>query len=136
MSLETVVTQFGYPGLVFGLLLEGETILVLAAFMVHRGYLDLPLVIVTGFVIAFASDQFFFWTGRIKGSEFLEKRPSWKPKVEKAKSMLGQNTTLLFLGVRFIYGLRTVLPFVIGMSKIEPNWWHSVVVSSLRKQGR
>jgi membrane protein DedA with SNARE-associated domain len=121
MTLETVITQFGYPGLLIGLLLEGETILVLAAFMAHRGYLNLPIVILTGLIVAFASDQFFFWTGRIKGNEFLEKRPSWKPNVEKAKSMLGRNTTLLFLGVRFMYGLRTVLPFVIGMSKFEPK---------------
>jgi len=121
MNLETIVTQFGYPGLVTGLLFEGETVLVLAAFMAHRGYMDLPLVILTGFMVAFASDQFFFWMGRTKGNEFLEKRPAWAPNVEKAKSLLGRNTTLLFLGVRFMYGLRTVLPFVIGMSKVDPK---------------
>ena len=121
MTLETIITQFGYPGLVIGLLFEGETVLVLAAFMAHRGYLDLPLVILTGLIVAFASDQFFFWMGRTKGNGFLEKRPAWAPNVEKAKSLLGRNTTLLFLGVRFMYGLRTVLPFVIGMSKADPK---------------
>ncbi|MCJ7435532.1 MAG: DedA family protein [Anaerolineales bacterium] len=121
MNLETIITQFGYPGLVIGLLFEGETVLVLAAFMAHRGYLDLPLVILTGLIVAFASDQFFFWMGRTKGIQFLEKRPSWTPNVEKAKSLLGRNTTLLFPGVRFMYGLRTVLPFVIGMSKVDPK---------------
>jgi membrane protein DedA with SNARE-associated domain len=121
MTLETIITQFGYPGLVTGLLFEGETVLVLAAFMAHRGYMDLPLVVLTGLVVAFASDQFFFWMGRTKGNEFLEKRPAWAPNVEKAKSLLGRNTTLLFLGVRFMYGLRTVLPFVIGMSKADPK---------------
>jgi membrane protein DedA with SNARE-associated domain len=120
MSLETIVTQFGYPGLVTGLLFEGETVLVLAAFMAHRGYMDLPLIILIALTVAFASDQFFFWMGRTKGSEFLEKRPAWAPGVEKAKSLLlGRNTTLLFLSVRFMYGLRTVLPFVIGMSKAD-----------------
>ena len=72
MTLETVITQFGYSGLVIGLLFEGETILVLAAFMAHRGYLDLPLVILTGLIVAFASDEFFFWMGRTKGNEFLK----------------------------------------------------------------
>ncbi len=65
MSLETIITQFGYPALVVGLLLEGETVLVLGAFMAHRGYLDLPLVICIGWVVAFAADQFFFWLGRL-----------------------------------------------------------------------
>ena len=119
MSLETLITQFGYPALIFGLLLEGETVLVLAAFMAHRGYLSLPLVILLGCLVAFASDQFFFWMGRTQGSQFLEKRPTWKPHVEKARSLLGRNTDLLFLGVRFMYGLRTVLPFVIGMSRLD-----------------
>jgi len=122
MGLEAIVTQFGYPGLVVGLLVEGETVLVLGAFMAHRGYLDLPIVIVTSFLIAFGSDQFFFWMGRTQGSAFLEKRPAWATNIEKARSLLlGRNTTVLFLGVRFMYGLRTVLPFVIGMSKVDPK---------------
>jgi membrane protein DedA with SNARE-associated domain len=121
MSLESIVVQFGYPALVIGLLFEGETMLVLGAFMAHRGYLNLPLVILIGWIVSFASDEFFFWMGRSKGSQFLESRPAWKPHVEKAKSLLGRNTTVLFLGIRFMYGLRTVLPFVIGMSKLDPK---------------
>jgi len=121
MPLETFISQFGYPALIAGLLLEGETVLVLAAFMAHRGYLNLPLVILIGFVVTFASDQFFFWLGRTKGNQFLEKKPAWKPNVEKARSLLGRNTTLLFIGFRFMYGLRTVMPFVFGLSKFDPR---------------
>ena len=121
MSLATIISQFGYPALVLGLLLEGETVLVLAAFMAHRGYLNLPIVILLGCLVSFASDQFFFWMGRVRGSQFLEKRPAWKFHVERAKLLLGRNTVLLFLGVRFMYGLRTVMPFVIGMSEFDPK---------------
>lgn len=102
-----------------GLLLEGETVLVLAAFMAHRGYLALPWVITIGFLVTFCSDQFFFWLGRTKGSQFLERKPSWKPNVERAKALLHRNTTLLFLSFRFMYGFRTVLPFVFGLSKFD-----------------
>jgi membrane protein DedA with SNARE-associated domain len=119
MTLETIVAQFGYPALIIGLVFEGETMLILGAFMAHRGYLDLPLVIFFGGIVAFASDQFFFWMGRTRGNQFLENRPAWKPHVEKAQSLLGRNTNLLFLGVRFMYGLRTVLPFVLGMAKLD-----------------
>ncbi|MEP7134884.1 MAG: DedA family protein [Chloroflexota bacterium] len=121
MNLAAIVTQFGYPALVVGMLLEGETMLVLGSFMAHRGYLNLPVVILIGAIVAFASDQFFFWMGRTKGSQFLESRPAWRPNVEKAKSLLGRNTNLLFLGMRFMYGLRTVMAFVIGMSKFDPK---------------
>lgn len=121
MPLERIISQFGYPALIAGLLLEGETVLVLAAFMAHRGYLNLSLVILIGFLVTFASDQFFFWLGRTKGSQFLERKPSWKQNVDKAKSLLHRNTTLLFLGFRFMYGLRTVLPLVFGLSKFDPK---------------
>jgi len=121
MSLETIISRFGYPALLVGLLLEGETVLLLGAFMAHRGYLSLPVVITMGFLVTFASDQFFFWLGRTKGNQFLENRPAWKPNVEKAKSFLGRNTTVLFIGFRFMYGLRTVMPFVFGLSKFDPK---------------
>lgn len=117
MSLETIIIRFGYPALVIGLLLEGETMLILGAFLAHRGYLSLPLVILIGGLAGFASDQFFFWLGRTQGNQFLVKKPDWKPYVEKARSLLGRNTNLLFLSIRFMYGLRTVMPYVIGMSQ-------------------
>jgi membrane protein DedA with SNARE-associated domain len=119
MTLESFVVQFGYPALAIGMLFEGETMLILGAFMAHRGYLNLPLVILIGGIVAFTSDQFFFWMGRMKGSQILESRPAWGPHVEKAQSLLGRNMNLLSLGVRFMYGLRTVLPFVIGMAKFD-----------------
>ncbi len=117
MSIEHLITQFGYPALILGLLLEGETVVVLAAFLAHRGYFNLPAVILISWLVSFASDQFFFWLGRLKGTQILERRPGWQPQVEKAKAILGRNSDLLFLSVRFVYGLRTVLPFVIGMSR-------------------
>jgi membrane protein DedA with SNARE-associated domain len=82
MTLETIVIQFGYLALVIGLLFEGETMLILGAFMAHRGYLNLSLVILIGCIVPFASDQFFFWMGRMKGSNFLKIDPhgnrTWK----------------------------------------------------------
>ena len=121
MSIEHLITQFGYPALILGLLLEGETVVVLAAFLSHRGYFNLPMVILVAWLVSLASDQFFFWLGRLKGAQILRRRPGWQPRVEKAKSILGRNSDLLFLSVRFVYGLRTVLPFVIGMSEYSPR---------------
>lgn len=121
MSLEHIITQFGYPALVIGLLLEGETALVLGSFMAHRGYLNLSLVLLMGVIVSFASDQFFFWMGRTRGSLFLESRPAWKLPVQKATSLLGRNLEVLSFAIRFMYGLRTVLPFVMGMSRFDPK---------------
>ena len=119
MSFEAFISEFKYPALIVGLLLEGETVMVLAAFMARRGYLELPWVMLIGFAVSFASDQFFFWLGRLQGNQFLEKRPAWRRSLEKAKSLLKQNMTFLFISFRFMYGLRTVLPIAFGISKLS-----------------
>ena len=47
MSLPQLLTDYGYWAVFVGSLLEGETILILAGFAAHRGYLSLPLVMCT-----------------------------------------------------------------------------------------
>ncbi len=120
MSLEHLVTNYGYIGVLIGTFLEGKTILVIAGFMSHRGYLELPLVILAAFTGTLAGDQLYFYIGRIKDKAFLEKRPKWQPKVNRVQNLLVKHQTLLILGFRFIYGVRTVTPFILGMSKVSP----------------
>ena len=60
MSLESFVNQFGYIALILGLVIEGETILVIAAFLAHRGHIELPWVIVISILVELLSNQYFF----------------------------------------------------------------------------
>jgi membrane protein DedA with SNARE-associated domain len=121
MSFEMLVTHLGYPALILGLLFEGETVLVLGAFMARLGHLNLPLVILIGFLVTFASDQFFFWLGRTHGNQLIQQRAAWKSNVDKARPLLHRNTILLFIGYRFMYGFRTVMPFVFGLTRFDPK---------------
>lgn len=123
MNLEPFITSYGYWTLFIGTFFEGETILILGGFAAHRGYLSLPLVIMAAFLGTFVGDQFYFFIGRKKGKAFLVKRPSWEPNIERAQALLERYQTLLILGFRFIYGLRTVTPFVIGMSRVRTNYF-------------
>lgn len=116
MSLESLIIHYGYWLLFFGVMLEGETFLVIGAFLAHRGYLSLPLVMLTAFVSTIAIDQAYFWLGRTKGSRFLSTRPTWQARVEQVKAKLERWQTALVIGFRFIYGMRSITPFVIGMS--------------------
>ena len=47
MTPELLLQKFGYLAVFLGTFLEGETILVMAGFFAERGYLRLPLVVVT-----------------------------------------------------------------------------------------
>jgi len=120
-GLEQLITSYGYWALLVGTFLEGETILVLAGFLAHRGFLSLPLVILVALAGSFAGDQLFFFIGRNRGSAFLKKRPHWQQRVERVNRLLQRHPLLIVLGFRFVYGLRTATPLVIGASAF-PTW--------------
>ena len=67
MSLEELVANYGYLAIVIGTFLEGETILVLGGFAAHRGFLELPWVMLCAFLGSMAGDQTFFYIGRRNG---------------------------------------------------------------------
>jgi membrane protein DedA with SNARE-associated domain len=119
MNLESLITAYGYPALLVGVSLEGETIVIIAGFLAHQGYLRLPMVTLIAFVGAFAADQFFFQVGRRKGVSFLAKRPKWDPRIDRVRRFLVGYQVIAILGYRFMYGLRTITPIVIGASGFD-----------------
>ena len=121
MDLEAIISRYGYAVVLIGTFLEGETILVIAGFLAHRGQLNLPLVILAALAGTMAGDQLFFYLGRWKGTPFLEKRPAWKAGSQRARDLLERHQTWVVLGFRFVYGIRTVTPFLVGVSRIRPG---------------
>ncbi|WP_345985206.1 DedA family protein [Sulfurimonas sp. HSL-1656] len=117
---ETLVMTYGYAMIAAGTFLEGETVLVIGGYLAHAGYLELPWVIVSAFAGSFAGDQLYFFIGRRRGIALLEKRPRWQAKSERVRSLLHRRQNSVIVGFRFLYGLRTVTPFLLGASGISP----------------
>ncbi|MEW6186051.1 MAG: DedA family protein [Thermodesulfobacteriota bacterium] len=120
MSLETLIATYGYAAVAVGTFFEGETILVLGGFAAHRGYLELPWVMLWACLGTLCGDQLYFYLGRIKGTAFLEKRPHWKSRSDRVMALLGKRSFLIMLIFRFLYGLRTVTPFLLGAGGFPP----------------
>lgn len=118
--MAALIATYGYAAVLVGTFLEGETILVLAGFAAHRGYLELPWVILAAAVGSIASDQLFFLVGRKKGVAWIERRPKWQKQAQRAFELVARTETLLILGFRFLYGLRTITPVVLGASGVRP----------------
>lgn len=121
MSLEESILRYGYIALFVGTFLEGETILIVAGFLAHRGYLDLHWTILAAFLGSFSGDQTFYYLGRGQGIAFLKRKPDWQAKAERAFALLHRYQTAIILGFRFVYGIRNVVPFVVGASGIAPG---------------
>lgn len=119
MTLQGLIEHYGYAAILIGTFLEGETILVLAGLAAHQGYLILTGVILAAFLGSLAGDQLFFYLGRNHSQAVLSRRPAWKRKIERVNTLLTRYQTPLILSFRFLYGLRTVTPFVIGMSPVS-----------------
>jgi membrane protein DedA with SNARE-associated domain len=119
VTIEQVVAQYGYLALVVGTSLEGETVLIVAGFAAHQGYLKLAWVILAAFIGSLTGDQLYFLLGRLKGRPFLQSRPAWQVQAHRVEHLLDSHGTWIMLGFRFMYGLRTITPFVIGTSSIS-----------------
>jgi membrane protein DedA with SNARE-associated domain len=118
MTIESLIQTYGYVAIFVGTFLEGETVLILSGLAAHQGYLHLPWVILAAFAGTLFGDQLYFYLGRWHSHAMLAKHPGWQARVNKAQRLLERYRTMVIISFRFMYGLRTVTPFVIGMSRV------------------
>lgn len=116
--LHEFIETWGYLAVFLGSLVEGESVIFAAGFLAHEGYLSLTKIILVSFTGTLIADQVLYQIGRHYGSHFLDRFPSFKPKADKAFYMLKRYDTLFILTFRFIYGIRTISPLIIGASGV------------------
>jgi membrane protein DedA with SNARE-associated domain len=118
MSLAELLDRYGYVAVLLGTFLEGETILVMAGFAAHQGYLHLPGVMLAAFAGSLTGDQLAFFAGRLYGKRIVARYPRLQLGVQRASGLLERRGTWLLLGFRFVYGIRNLVPFTAGLSHL------------------
>jgi len=108
-----------YLGILAGVCLEGEIVIIGSAFAAHEGYLNIFLVVMLGIIATITTDWFYFFLGRLKGRKVLEKRPKLRKHSNKINYYVEKYPTLILLSYRFLYGFRIITPLLIGMSRIR-----------------
>lgn len=116
--LHDLILQYGYIIVFAGCFLEGETVLVIGGIAAKLGYLDLASVMLTATAGSFLGDQLYFLIGRRYGNRLLDRWPRWRVRADRVHRLLHRHDTWFVLGFRFVYGLRTVSPFVLGTAGI------------------
>lgn len=119
--MAALIAQYGYLAILIGCFMEGETVLVVGAIAAKLGYLDIGLVILCGMIGTFLGDNLFFFLGRWYGDKLIRKWPVWRLRARGIKKLLKKYDTWFILGFRFVYGVRSISPFVIGMSGVRPQ---------------
>jgi membrane protein DedA with SNARE-associated domain len=117
--LQHLIENYGYLAVLIGAVLEGETVLIIAGFAAHRGYLDLGGVIAVATLGGFLGDQFFFTLGRARGRQLLARFPAIEKQSARVQALVNRYHTWLIVSVRFLYGLRVAGPVLLGMSEVS-----------------
>jgi membrane protein DedA with SNARE-associated domain len=121
IDLPGLIDTYGYAAVLVGAFLEGETILALAGLAAYREYLDFRIVVVLALVAGFAGDQFYFWLGRRKGQQILQRFPNAQQRADRFDALLARWHAPLIVAIRFMYGFRIVGPVLLGMGRV-PAW--------------
>ena len=119
-----LLARYGYLAVLAGTMLEGETIVLIAGFLAHQGYLSVPLIIVSAVIGSSISDQGLFFLARVKGMKFLERFPKARARVTgMASRMSARPVALTFFALffRFFYGFRNIAPLFLGLSRIPTS---------------
>ena len=122
MDIDRLIAEYGtYTYLIAFIwtFLEGETIVLFSGFAAAQGLLNPVLLLVAAWLGSFAGDQVYFWIGRHFGLGILDRFPRWRYGVESALRWLERYNIGFILSFRFIYGVRNLSSFALGLSAIR-----------------
>ncbi len=120
-SLSTLIEQYGYAAVFIGCFFEGETVLVLAGFAAHLGYLSLPAVAGTAAVAGVPGDEAWFAVGRRYGDRVFDRFPVLRRAELRIRAIVARYGAYAAFGIRFLVGMRIAGPIVMGAGRM-PMW--------------
>lgn len=118
MSIETLIENYGLLAIFLGAAFEGETAAFLGGVVAHRDLLTYWSASLAATAGSFAGDQFWFFAGRYAARWTLVRRLMEKPALARTTRLLEKYPTGFILAFRFLVGLRTISPVVIGTTRI------------------
>jgi len=116
-----IIKDWGYLAVFLGSLVEGESVILVACFMAHLGYLSLAKIMIIAFCGTLFADQALYYIGRYYGQALIQKFHHLHAPANRAFKLLHSWDIWFILSFRFIWGIRTISPVVIGSSGIPPH---------------
>ena len=111
------LVQYGYVILFVWSVMEGELGLVMAGTMVHTGHMDMPTAIFVAGLGGFTGDQIYFWIGRYNRTWIQKYLHRHRRKFALAHLLLKKYGWPVIFFQRYLYGLRTIIPMSIGLTR-------------------
>jgi len=111
-----------YVGLLFFSAVEGDVVFAGAVVLAHLGRLNPTAVFITGSLGAWGGDQFYFYSARGPFVRWLNKFSKIASRQRAVEVRIRHHARKLILSVRFLPGLRIVIPIACayaGISSVE-----------------
>ena len=112
--MEQLLIKYGYALLFGGVLVEGEVVVLLAAFLARRGVFSLPAVVAVAVAANTLADLAYFSLAQRRGRGWLERRFGSHKHFHRLLDLVSRHGFLLLLASRFAYGLRVAIPAACG----------------------
>jgi len=114
-----LMKEYGYIILFSWSVLEGESGLVMAGLLCSTGDMNLPLAIFIAGLGGFTGDQIYFYIGRYNKRYVHTKFRSQRRKFAFAHLLLKKYGWPIIFAQRYMYGMRTVIPISIGLTRYD-----------------
>jgi len=125
-----MLQTYKYSIVIAGALLEGEMVLILAGAAAYHGYMTLHYVMLISFLGALLHDTTLFFIGRFFGQKILNRPSRWQSGITKIVKLIQKYDRYFIMSFRFIYGIRTLTPIVVGAGTITFRRYFSLVAIS------
>ncbi len=115
--LLNLLKEYGYIVLFVWSILEGELGLIMAGMLSYAGHMSLPIAIFVAGLGGFTGDQIYFYIGRYSKKYIHKKFKRYRRKFAIAHLLLQKYGWPIIFAQRYLYGLRTVIPMSIGLTR-------------------
>ena len=113
------LATYGYIGLFLYSLGGGFVALIGAGVLSFMGKMDLTLAIFIAFIANALGDVLLFYMARYQKSMMMEGLRKHRRKLALAHVMMKKNGSWIILMQKFVYGIKTLIPIAIGLTKYD-----------------
>ncbi|MDC0933509.1 DedA family protein [Arcobacteraceae bacterium] len=118
-----LMKEHGYIILFAWSILEGEMGLIMAGLLSHTDDMWLPMAIFIAGLGGFTGDQIYFYIGRYNKSYVHKKFKGQRRKFALAHLLLKKYGWPIIFAQRYMYGMRTVIPISIGLTRYNAKMY-------------
>ena len=134
IDVGALARTYGYPVVLIGTALQGEVVLLVCGFLAQQGYLSVWIVWLLATLGGTGGDQTYFLLGRIYGERLIDHLPRvLRNSLAAARGLVERHPRVVLIYMRFLFGMRILLPILTGASSIPTGRFirYNVVMAAI-----